>query len=84
MMRWLAMTCLAAGTLLSLSSCVTPQELRQQDESQCSSYGFKLGSNEFANCLQRESLARRYGSPPVAPPPIWFGPAWYGPRPFFF
>jgi hypothetical protein len=46
---------------LSLAGCVSAQELRQHDEAVCASYGFQPGSADFAKCLQRENLARRYG-----------------------
>jgi len=49
--------------------CVSPEELRREDEAACTGYGFKAGTNEFGNCLQRESLARRYAHAP--PPPYW-------------
>jgi len=40
-----------------------------RNEAACTGYGFKAGTNEFGNCLQRESLARRYAHAP--PPPYW-------------
>ncbi len=61
--------------LLSLAACQSAEELRAQDESVCASYGFKPGTTDFANCLQRESLARRY----AAPQPGWYGPGGFGP-----
>lgn len=64
---------LAIGALALATSCVSPEELRRQDEAACTGYGFKPDTNDFANCLQRESLARRYAIPP-APPPYW--PYW--------
>jgi len=65
---------------LALASCVTPEELRRQDEATCAGYGFHPGTNDFATCLQKESLARRYS----VPPPYWgwgywgwgWGPYW--------
>ena len=70
---------LALAILASLASCVSPEELRQADEAACTSFGFKPGSDPFAECLQRESLARRYGTPvwAGAPPMGWWGPGWY-------
>jgi hypothetical protein len=74
-------TCLALA-LLMLAACQSPEELRARDEATCASYGFKAGSTEFANCLQRESLARRYATPqPGWYGPAWFGPGWYPPPP---
>jgi len=58
-----------------LSACVSPEELRAHDEAACRSFGFAPGTADFANCLQRESLWRRYS---VAQPG-WWGPGWYGP-----
>ena len=65
----------AALSVATLVGCVSPAELRKEDEAACMSFGFKPGTNEFASCLQRESLARRYGS-------AWYGGGgvgWYGP-----
>ena len=65
---------------LALGSCVSPEELRREDEATCSGYGFHPGTDAFASCLQKESLARRYWAAP--PPPYWgwgwgaWGPYW--------
>ena len=73
---------LAMCALAFAASCVSPEELRREDEARCAGYGFKPGTNDFANCLQRESLARRYAIPPAPPPPYWgywgryWGPYW--------
>ena len=48
--------------LLAVTACTSPEELRRQDEAACASYGFKPGTPEFATCLQRENIARRYGA----------------------
>jgi len=57
-----------AGCALALAeSCVSPEELRREDESRCAGYGFQTGTREFANCLQQENLARLYTAPPPAP-----------------
>jgi hypothetical protein len=56
---------------LTLASCVSPQELRREDEATCTGYGFHPGTDAFATCLQRESLARRYAISSVPPPPYW-------------
>jgi hypothetical protein len=58
--------CAVAAT----SSRVSPEKLRREDEATCAGYGFKPEINDFANCLQRESLARCYATPPP-PPPCW-------------
>jgi hypothetical protein len=75
---------LAVCTLaVSLASCVSPEELRREDEATCTGYGFHAGTDAFASCLQKESLARRYWGAP--PPPYWgwgyrwgagWGPYW--------
>jgi hypothetical protein len=61
--------------LAGLTACVSLEELRAQDEATCRSFGFQPGTPDFAACLQRESLARRY----AAPQPAWWGPGWFGP-----
>ena len=64
---------------VALSSCVSPEELRREDEATCAGYGFHPGTDALASCLQKESLARRYWA---APPPNWgwgWGPWWGGP-----
>ena len=50
------LTVLACG----ITGCVTPQEVQQANERQCASYGFQRATNDFAQCMQRESLAERY------------------------
>jgi hypothetical protein len=61
---------------LALASCVSPEELRREDEATCSGYGFHPGTDAFASCLQKERLARRYSVP--APPPYWGWGYWGG------
>ena len=61
---------IALVALAGLAGCTTPEQFRQDDEAQCRGYGFKPGTTDFATCLQRESLARRY-------PPIYWGPDWW-------
>ena len=74
---------LASCVLALAASCASPEELRHEDEAACTGYGFKAGTNEFANCLQRESLARRYAIPPPPPAPNWgywgYWGRWWGP-----
>lgn len=55
--------------LAALAGCTTPEELRQADEKSCQSYGFQAGTVAFAQCLQQESIARRYGWWPGFPSP---------------
>jgi hypothetical protein len=64
-----------AALLPLLGGCVSAEELRRQDEATCTGYGFHVGTNQFAECLQRESLARRYAAPPLPYGPYW-GPPW--------
>src|SRR5215472_13008902 len=59
------------------ASCVSPEELRREDAAACAGYGFQLGTDAFATCLQRESLARRYLAAP--PTPYWGWGYWGGP-----
>jgi len=67
----------AVALTLSLASCVSPEELRREDEATCAGYGFHAGTDAFASCLQKESLARRYWAEP--PPPYWGWGYWAGP-----
>ncbi|WP_246752916.1 hypothetical protein [Sinorhizobium sp. BG8] len=73
---------LAAMALL-LASCqtMTPEERRAADEQTCRSYGFRRGTDAFADCLQRidlnrdaDSRAFRYGDPYWG----WGAPGYYG------
>ncbi|MGC2200257.1 MAG: hypothetical protein WA633_08960 [Stellaceae bacterium] len=70
----------AAATVLALTACVSPEALRREDEATCTGYGFHPGTDAFASCLQKESLARRYWA--AQPPPYWgwgyWGEAWDG------
>jgi hypothetical protein len=74
---------LCAAALLALAGCVSADDLRAADEARCDGYGFQRSTPDFASCLQRESLARRYElySTPVTP---WWGAgAFIGPRPYW-
>jgi hypothetical protein len=53
---------------LALAPCVCPEELRREDEATCVGYGFHAGTDAFASCLQKESLARRALT---SYPPYW-------------
>lgn len=61
---------------LALASCVSPEELRREDEATCAGYGFHPGTDAFATCLQWESLARRALT--SYPPPYWGWGYWGG------
>ena len=54
-----AFSILATVVLLSGCETLTPQEQRARDEQTCSSYGFRHGTDSFANCLMRLDLDRR-------------------------
>ena len=45
------------GRLRAGSDPGPPEELRREDEATCTGYGFHPGTDAFASCLQRESLA---------------------------
>ena len=62
MTRRVGLVLASSLVLLAVTACASPEELRRQDEAACASYGFKPGTPEFATCLQRESIARRYGA----------------------
>ena len=62
MARRAILALMSSLALLSLAACASPEELRRQDAAACASYGFKPGTPEFAGCVQREALARRYGT----------------------
>ena len=40
---------------LALTSCVSPEELRREDEATSAGYGFHPGTDAFASCLQKEA-----------------------------
>ncbi|MBB4568418.1 hypothetical protein [Rhizobium leucaenae] len=44
---------------LALTACQTAEEIRAADEARCSSYGFRRGTENFANCLMNQDLSRR-------------------------
>ena len=58
--------------LMALGACASPEELRSEDEAMCAGYGFPRGTIDFASCMQRESLASRYG-PWLGAPPFDYG-----------
>jgi hypothetical protein len=77
--RSLAFVCALCVLALALASCVSPEELRREDEAACAGYGFHAGTDAFASCLQRESLARR-ALTSYPPPPYWgYWGYWGGP-----
>jgi hypothetical protein len=52
-----ARTLAAALTLLALAGCASWQELAANN---CSYYGYRPGTDEFASCAQSEMMAMRY------------------------
>jgi hypothetical protein len=53
----------------ALASCVSSRKSAIRDEATCAGYGFHPGTDAFASCLQKGSLARRYWA--AQPPPYW-------------
>jgi hypothetical protein len=60
---------------LAVAFDLSAEELRHQDQATCAGYGFHPGTDAFATCLQRESLARRYLTPP---PAAYWGWSYWG------
>lgn len=50
--RWL----IALGLAAALGGCMTAAEQRAFDEQRCRSYGFRAGTDGFANCLLEVDL----------------------------
>ena len=71
-------TALLAGA--ALSGCVSTGDLRMADEAQCRSYGFRVPSEAFSNCLLQldldRSAARRARFDRFDD--SFYGPRWYG------
>ena len=63
---------------LALASCVSPEELRREDEATCTGYDFHTGTDAFASCLQKESLARRA----LPSYPLYWGWGYWGGGPW--
>jgi len=49
---------LMTAVLLSACQSMTPEQRRAADEGQCLNYGFRRGTDAFAECLQRIDLDR--------------------------
>ena len=81
MSRRLARLLLPAGLLL-LAGCASAEDFRRADAAACTGYGFKQGTDQFAACLQREALARRYGPLPGGPF-AWYGAGFYAGPPWW-
>ncbi|MCT8999545.1 hypothetical protein [Chelativorans intermedius] len=58
-MIWRSFIFLGALALISGCTTMTPEEQRAADEAECRNYGFRPGTDAFAECLQRVELDRR-------------------------
>ena len=77
--RRLGFASVVLALILPLASCMSPEELRREDEASCAGYGFHPNTDAFASCLQKESLARRYLGPPTGAYwglGYWWGAGW--------
>ncbi len=72
--RWCVGLILAA----SLGGCITPAEQRAADEGRCRSYGFRPGSDPFANCLMEVDLDRSAARRSRLEASGFYGPGFYG------
>jgi hypothetical protein len=82
--RGVALRLAAAVTALAcLAGCESAAQIRQRDATRCAGYGFKPGTDAFANCLQQENLARQYRLDQMQmwSPPAPYGYWWWGPPP---
>jgi hypothetical protein len=69
----------ALAIIIGPTACASPEEIRAADEAACSTDGFQAGTQDFAACLQRQSVARQYVPPPTARYGSgWYGSGWYG------
>ncbi len=66
------------GIAAALGGCVTPAELRAADEGRCRSYGFRPGSDPFANCLMEVDLDRSAARRGRLEASGFYGPGFYG------
>jgi hypothetical protein len=88
-MRVLPTLSLLAVALI-LSSCQTAEEIRARDEARCGGYGFRRGTEGFANCLMNQDLSRRADQRAFMEsnndffwgPPVVIGPGYYHGRHF--
>ncbi|OCC05553.1 hypothetical protein BA190_08765 [Labrys sp. WJW] len=70
---------LAISLAATLASCatITPAERRAADEQSCRGYGFKKGTDGFANCLLRLDLGRKANRAAIEQ-------SWFYDDPFFY
>jgi len=62
---WRAVPRLVLILAVALAGCASPEAMRAADAERCQGYGFKPETDAYSECLQHESLARRYGWPPA-------------------
>jgi len=58
-MRKIILPALAVAMTVSACQTMTPEERRARDEETCRTYGFRTGSEAFAQCLLELELDRR-------------------------
>ncbi len=68
---------LAFAAILSACQSITPEQRHAADEAKCSGYGFRKGTEAFANCMMRIDLERRLERA------LWSRP-YYGPGPYYW
>jgi hypothetical protein len=42
-------------SVVMLAGCLSPQQIRQQQAETCAGYGFKPGTNQFAQCMMAQA-----------------------------
>ncbi|MGD1827165.1 Lipoprotein [Chromobacterium violaceum] len=57
-MRTLPLLIAAAIGAPILTACASPEEIRAMDQQTCANYGFKPGTDTFANCMMKRSDKR--------------------------
>jgi hypothetical protein len=62
MVRWVASIAIAAA----LAGCMTAEERYAADDQQCQSYGFKPGTEGYAQCRMNLDLRRRQAAANIA------------------
>ncbi len=79
MTRNIALAALCGAALFALSACESAAQLHADDEAACTGYGFQAGTPDFAQCMQRQSLAREYATTPQLGfgLGLGFGNAWW-------
>ena len=48
--------------LVTVSGCMSTEELRKQDAAKCSGYGFRAGTPQFAQCMMQADRQRERSS----------------------